>query len=100
MAKSPRVTFKMERIAEDDWQIIAECPKCWGRSISIESDRPTSYRKAKVPKIKSPIGSGESLVAIGPGEPFIVKMTDEVELGQWANLRADFRRCIRSPSRG
>ena len=26
MAKSPRVTFKMERIAADDWQIIAECP--------------------------------------------------------------------------
>lgn len=26
MAKSPRVTFKMERIAADDWQIVAECP--------------------------------------------------------------------------
>ena len=26
MAKSPRVTFKMERIAEGDWQIVAECP--------------------------------------------------------------------------
>jgi len=26
MAKSPRVTFRMERIAADDWQIIAECP--------------------------------------------------------------------------
>jgi len=26
MAKSPRVTFKMERIAADNWQIIAECP--------------------------------------------------------------------------
>jgi hypothetical protein len=26
MSKSPRVTFKMLRIAEDDWQIIAECP--------------------------------------------------------------------------
>ena len=26
MAKSPRVTFKMERIAPDDWQIKAECP--------------------------------------------------------------------------
>jgi hypothetical protein len=24
--KSPRVTFKMLRIAEDDWQIVAECP--------------------------------------------------------------------------
>ena len=24
--KSPRVTFKMERLAADDWQIIAECP--------------------------------------------------------------------------
>ena len=26
MGKSPRVTFKMLRIAEDDWQIVAECP--------------------------------------------------------------------------
>ena len=26
MKKSPRVTFKMLRIAEDDWQIVAECP--------------------------------------------------------------------------
>jgi hypothetical protein len=26
MAKSPRVTFKMLRIAEDDWQIVATCP--------------------------------------------------------------------------
>ena len=26
MAKSPRVTFKMQRLTEDDWQIIAECP--------------------------------------------------------------------------
>jgi hypothetical protein len=26
MGKSPRVTFKMKRIAEDDWQIVAECP--------------------------------------------------------------------------
>ena len=25
-SKSPRVAFKMLRIAEDDWQIIAECP--------------------------------------------------------------------------
>ena len=24
--KSPRVIFKMERVAADDWQIIAECP--------------------------------------------------------------------------
>jgi hypothetical protein len=24
--KSPRVTFKMQRIAEDDWQIEAQCP--------------------------------------------------------------------------
>jgi hypothetical protein len=24
--KSPRVTFKMVRIAEDNWQIAAECP--------------------------------------------------------------------------
>ena len=23
--KSPRVTFKMDRIAPDDWQIVAEC---------------------------------------------------------------------------
>jgi hypothetical protein len=26
MSKSPRVTFKMLRIAEDDWQIRADCP--------------------------------------------------------------------------
>ena len=26
MRKSPRVSFKMLRIAEDDWQIVAECP--------------------------------------------------------------------------
>jgi hypothetical protein len=26
MSKSPRVTFKMLRIAEDDWQIEAVCP--------------------------------------------------------------------------
>ena len=26
MKKSPRVTFKMQRIAEGDWQIVAECP--------------------------------------------------------------------------
>ena len=26
MKKSPRVNFKMLRIAEDDWQIVAECP--------------------------------------------------------------------------
>jgi hypothetical protein len=26
MKKSPRVTFKMLRIAENDWQIAAECP--------------------------------------------------------------------------
>jgi hypothetical protein len=25
MAKSPRVQFKMERIAPDDWQIVATC---------------------------------------------------------------------------
>ena len=24
--KKPRVTFRMKRIAEDDWQILAECP--------------------------------------------------------------------------
>jgi hypothetical protein len=24
--KSPRVVFKMQRIAEDDWQIQAHCP--------------------------------------------------------------------------
>ena len=24
MSKKPRVTFKMQRIAEDDWQIVAE----------------------------------------------------------------------------
>ena len=26
MSKKPRVTFKMLRIAEDDWQIVADCP--------------------------------------------------------------------------
>jgi hypothetical protein len=26
MAKSPRVTFRPERIAADDWQIQAHCP--------------------------------------------------------------------------
>ena len=26
MSKSPRVTFKPNRIAEGDWQIVAECP--------------------------------------------------------------------------
>ena len=26
MAKSPRVEFKIVRIAADDWQISAECP--------------------------------------------------------------------------
>jgi hypothetical protein len=26
MKKSPRVTFKMQRIAEGDWQVVAECP--------------------------------------------------------------------------
>ena len=26
MSKSPRVTFKLERIAEGDWQIVASCP--------------------------------------------------------------------------
>jgi hypothetical protein len=26
LAQSPRVTFKMLRIAENDWQIAAECP--------------------------------------------------------------------------
>jgi hypothetical protein len=26
MAKSPRVTFKIQRLAADDWQILAECP--------------------------------------------------------------------------
>jgi len=26
MAKSPRVTFKLKRIAPDDWEIQAECP--------------------------------------------------------------------------
>jgi hypothetical protein len=26
MSKSPRVVFKMQRIAEDNWQILAECP--------------------------------------------------------------------------
>ena len=26
MSKSPRVVFKLQRIAEGDWQIVAECP--------------------------------------------------------------------------
>lgn len=26
MAKAPKVTFKMNRVAEDDWQILAEYP--------------------------------------------------------------------------
>jgi hypothetical protein len=26
MAKSPRVNFKLERIAEGNWQIVATCP--------------------------------------------------------------------------
>ena len=26
MSKKPRVTFKMLRVAEDDWQIAADCP--------------------------------------------------------------------------
>jgi hypothetical protein len=33
MGKSPRVTFKMQRIAEDDWQIVAECPGAETRYI-------------------------------------------------------------------
>ena len=33
MAKSPRVTFKMKRIAEDDWQIIAQYPGLEDRLI-------------------------------------------------------------------
>jgi hypothetical protein len=33
MAKSPRVTFKMQRIAEDDWQIVATCPDVEPRYI-------------------------------------------------------------------
>jgi hypothetical protein len=24
--KSPRVSFRMQRIAEGDWQVVAECP--------------------------------------------------------------------------
>jgi len=33
MAKSPRVTFKMQRIAEGDWQIVAEYPGVEDRYI-------------------------------------------------------------------
>jgi hypothetical protein len=33
MAKSPRVTFKIERLAADDWQILAECPGVEARYI-------------------------------------------------------------------
>jgi hypothetical protein len=32
--KSPRVTFKMVRLAEGDWQIIAECSDSEPRYIS------------------------------------------------------------------
>ncbi len=33
MSKKPRITFKMQRIAADDWQIIAECPGAEPRYI-------------------------------------------------------------------
>jgi len=33
MSKSPRVTFKIKRIAEDDWQIIAQYPEAEDRYI-------------------------------------------------------------------
>ena len=33
MAKAPRVVFKMLRIAEDDWQIVAEYPGLENRHI-------------------------------------------------------------------
>ena len=26
MSKSPRVTFKYKRVAENEWEIVAECP--------------------------------------------------------------------------
>ena len=34
MSKSPRVTFKYKRLAEDDWQIEAHCPGVETRYIS------------------------------------------------------------------
>jgi hypothetical protein len=34
MKKAPRVTFKMLRIAEGDWQIIADCPGAETRYIN------------------------------------------------------------------
>jgi hypothetical protein len=33
MAKAPRVVFKMLRVSEDDWQIIAEYPGLENRII-------------------------------------------------------------------
>jgi hypothetical protein len=33
MAKSPRVTFKIERVAENDWQIVAIYPGLEDRRI-------------------------------------------------------------------
>jgi hypothetical protein len=34
MGKSPRVIFKLQRIAEGDWQIQAHCPGCEIRYIN------------------------------------------------------------------
>lgn len=34
MGKSPRVIFKMQRIAEGEWQILAHCPE--GEILSIK----------------------------------------------------------------
>ena len=36
MKKSPRVNFKMLRIAEDDWQIVAECPGMEAHYIKVD----------------------------------------------------------------
>jgi hypothetical protein len=33
MSKKPRVTFKMLRIAEADWQVVAEIPQTEARHI-------------------------------------------------------------------
>jgi len=40
--KSPRVTFKMHRVAQDDWQIEAHCPGVEVRHIKGFKTRPRS----------------------------------------------------------
>ena len=50
MGKSPRVTFKMLRIAEDDWQIAADYP-----------GTETHYIKGLRAKLMSMIGYREAV---------------------------------------